>query len=160
VVGGGGSALEQALYLARLRPQGRRGAPARGLRGSKIIRERAFKNPKSTFLWNAVVEDLPGPAAGKVMTVRLRNVTTGALTDAPVDGLFVAIGHQPNTALVKRQVELHPNEYIEVTPGTTQTSVPAGDVQDFTYRQAVTAAGTGMAALEAERYLEAQGLGH
>ena len=98
------------------------------------------------------------------MTVPLRNVTTDALTDAPVDGLFVAIGHQPNTALVKGQVELHPNEYIKVTPGTTQTSVPgvfaAGDVQDFTYRQAVTAAGTGcMAALEAERYLEAQGLG-
>ena len=97
--------------------------------------------------------------------MKLRNIKTGALSDAPVDGLFVAIGHQPNTALFKGQVDLHPNEYIKVVPGTTQTSVPgvfaAGDVADFTYRQAVTAAGTGcMAALEAERYLEAEGIGH
>jgi thioredoxin reductase (NADPH) len=111
-----------------------------------------------------VVEDVLDPSAGKVTTVKLRNVKTGALTDSPVDGLFVAIGHQPNTALFKGQVDLHPNEYIKVVPGTTQTSVPgvfaAGDVADFTYRQAVTAAGTGcMAALEAERYLEANSLG-
>jgi thioredoxin reductase (NADPH) len=103
------------------------------------------------------------PDKGKVTTVRLQNVKTGARSEVPVDGLFVAIGHQPNTALFKGQLELHPNEYIKVTPGTTQTSVAgvfaAGDVQDFTYRQAVTAAGTGcMAALEAERYLEANGL--
>jgi thioredoxin reductase (NADPH) len=164
VVGGGDTALEEALYLARLGRKvdvvHRRDA----LRGSKIMQERAFKNSKITFLWNTVVEDVLDPAAGKVTTVRLRNVKTGALTDAPVDGLFVAIGHQPNTALFKGQLELHPNEYIKVKPGTTQTSVPgvfaAGDVQDFTYRQAVTAAGTGcMAALEAERYMEAEGLG-
>jgi len=97
--------------------------------------------------------------------VKLRNIKTGATTESQVDGLFVAIGHQPNTALVKGQIDLHPNEYIKVVPGTTQTSVPgvfaAGDVADFTYRQAVTAAGTGcMAALEAERYLEAEGIGH
>jgi thioredoxin reductase (NADPH) len=163
VVGGGDSALEEALYLARL---GRRVDVVHrreALRGSKIMQERAFKNSKITFLWNTVVEDVLDPAAGKVTTVKLRNVKTGALTDAPVDGLFVAIGHQPNTALVKGQIELHPNDYIKVKPGTMQTSVPgvfaAGDVQDFTYRQAVTAAGTGcMAALEAERYLEAEGL--
>jgi len=97
--------------------------------------------------------------------VRLKNLKTGVKAEAQVDGLFVAIGHQPNTALFKGQVDLHPNEYIKVAPGTTQSSVPgvfaAGDVQDFTYRQAVTAAGTGcMAALEAERYLEAEGVGH
>jgi len=164
VVGGGDSAIEEALYLSRLGRKvdvvHRRDA----LRASKIMQERAFKNPKISFIWDTVVEDVLDPAAGKVTQVRLKNLKTGATWEAQVDGLFVAIGHQPNTALFKGQVELHPNEYIKVTPGTTQTSVPgvfaAGDVQDFTFRQAVTAAGTGcMAALEAERYLEAEGLG-
>src|SRR5215470_6172795 len=161
VVGGGDSALEEALYLARL---GRKVDVVHRrdtLRASKIMQDRAFKNPKISFVWDTVVDDVLDPARGKVTAARLRNVKTGAQWEAPVDGLFVAIGHQPNTALVKGQVELHPNEYIKVVPGTTQTSVPgvfaAGDVQDFTYRQAVTAAGSGcMAALEAERYLEAQ----
>jgi thioredoxin reductase (NADPH) len=95
-----------------------------------------------------------------VTAVRLKNLKTGAQWESPVDGLFVAIGHLPNTAIFKGKIDLHPNEYVKVAPGTTQTSVPgvfaAGDVADFTYRQAVTAAGTGcMAALEAERYLEA-----
>jgi len=94
-----------------------------------------------------------------VSAVVLRGTKTGALTERPVDGLFVAIGHEPTTALFRGQLELLPNGYVKVEPGTTRTSVPgvfaAGDVQDFTYRQAVTAAGTGcMAALEAERYLE------
>ncbi len=97
--------------------------------------------------------------------VRLKNLKTGAQSEVPVDGLFVAIGHRPNTAVFKGQIDLHPNEYIKIAPGTTQTSVPgvfaAGDCADFTYRQAVTAAGTGcMAALEAERYLEAHHSGH
>jgi thioredoxin reductase (NADPH) len=129
------------------------------------MQERAMKNPKISFIWDSVVEDIMDPAQEKVTGVRLRNLKTGARWETPVDGLFIAIGHQPNTALFKGQLELLPNEYIKVKPGTTQTSVPgvfaAGDVQDFTYRQAVTAAGTGcMAALEAERYLEAQGIGH
>jgi thioredoxin reductase (NADPH) len=163
VVGGGDSALEEALYLSRLGRKVDVVHRREALRGSKIMQDRAFKNSKINFLWNTVVEDVLDPDKGKVTTVRLQNVKTGARTEPAVDGLFVAIGHQPNTALFKGQLELHPNEYIKVTPGTTQTSVPgvfaAGDVQDFTYRQAVTAAGTGcMAALEAERYLEANGL--
>jgi thioredoxin reductase (NADPH) len=163
VVGGGDSALEEALYLSRLGRKVDLVHRRESLRGSKIMQERAFKNPKITFVWNTVVEDVLDPVAGKVTTVKLRNVKTGAASEAQVDGLFVAIGHQPNTALFRGQIDLHPNDYIKVVPGTTQTSVPgvfaAGDVADFTYRQAVTAAGTGcMAALEAERYLEAQGL--
>jgi thioredoxin reductase (NADPH) len=165
VVGGGDSAMEEALYLSRLGRKVEVVHRRDSLRASKIMQERAFKNPKIEFVWNTAVEDVLDPAKGKVSGVRLRNLKTGARWETPVDGLFIAIGHQPNTALFKGQLELHPNEYIKVVPGTTQTSVPgvfaAGDVQDFTYRQAVTAAGTGcMAALEAERYLEAHHSGH
>jgi len=160
VVGGGDSALEEALYLSRL---GRRVDVVHrrdALRASKIMQERAFKNPKIEFRWNTMVEDILDVDKGKVTGVRLRDVKTDAREERAVDGLFVAIGHQPNTQLFRGQVELLPNDYVKVKPGTTQTSVPgvfaAGDAQDFTYRQAVTAAGTGcMAALEAERYLEA-----
>jgi thioredoxin reductase (NADPH) len=160
VVGGGDSAMEEALYLSRL---GRNVAVVHrrdSLRASKIMQERAFKNPKIEFVWNSALEDIQDPSKGKVTGVRLRNLQTNQLTERPVDGLFIAIGHQPNTQIFQGQVDLHPNGYIKVVPGTSQTSVPgvfaAGDVQDFTYRQAVTAAGSGcMAALEAERYLEA-----
>jgi thioredoxin reductase (NADPH) len=160
VVGGGDSAMEEALYLARLGRSVTVVHRRDTLRASKIMQERAFKNPKIGFVWNSAVEDILDPAQGKVTAVRLRNLVTGERTERRVDGLFIAIGHQPNTAIFRGQVELLPNEYIKVKPGTTQTSVPgvfaAGDVQDFTYRQAVTAAGSGcMAALEAERYLEA-----
>ena len=160
VVGGGDSALEEALYLARLGRQVEVVHRRDTLRASKIMQERAFKNPKISFLWDRVIERILDPTSGKVTAVELRNVKTGEVSQRPVDGLFVAIGHQPNTALFRGQLELLPNEYVKVLPGTTQTSVPgvfaAGDVADFTWRQAVTAAGTGcMAALSAERYLEA-----
>src|SRR5229473_2935528 len=165
VVGGGDSAMEEANYLSRLGRQVQVVHRRDALRASKIMQERALKNPKIEFIWDTGVEDVLDPAKGKVTAVRLKNLKTGAQSEMPVDGLFIAIGHLPNTALFKGQIDLHPNEYIKVTPGTTETSVPgvfaAGDVQDFTYRQAVTAAGTGcMAALEAERYLEAEGVGH
>ena len=159
VVGGGDSALEEALYLARL---GRRVQVVHRratLRASKIMQDRALAHPKIGFVWNSVVDAIADPGQGKVTSVRLRDVHTGALTEHPVDGLFIAIGHTPNTALFRDQLELRPNGYVHVAPGTTRTSVPgvfaAGDVADDVWRQAVTAAGTGcMAALEAERYLE------
>jgi thioredoxin reductase (NADPH) len=165
VVGGGDSAMEEANYLSRLGRQVQVVHRRDALRASKIMQERALKNPKIEFIWDTGVEDVLDPAKGKVTAVRLKNLKTGAQSEMPVDGLFIAIGHLPNTALFKGQIDLHPNEYIKVTPGTTETSVPgvfaAGDVADFTYRQAVTAAGTGcMAALEAERYLEAHHSGH
>jgi thioredoxin reductase (NADPH) len=162
VVGGGDSAMEEALYLARLGRKVEVVHRRDALRASKIMQERALKNPKIQFVWDTIVEDVLDPAQGKVTGVRLRNLKTGARWESRVDGLFVAIGHEPNTQLVRGQLELHDSGYIKVVPGTTRTSVPgvfaAGDVQDHVYRQAVTAAGTGcMAALEAERWLEAQG---
>ncbi len=160
VVGGGDSAMEEALYLARLGRKVEVVHRRDALRASKIMQERAFKNPKIEFLWNSAVEDVLDVAKGMVTGVRLRNLQSDEVTARPVDGLFVAIGHLPNTQLFRGQIELLPNDYVKVAPGATRTSVPgvfaAGDVQDYTYRQAVTAAGTGsMAALEAERYLEA-----
>jgi thioredoxin reductase (NADPH) len=160
VVGGGDSAMEEALYLARLGRKvdvvHRRDA----FRASKIMQERAAKNSKISFILDSVVDSIADAKAGKVTAVTLRNVKTSERSQHLVDGLFVAIGHEPNTALFRGQVERLDNGYIKVAPGTTQTSVPgvfaAGDVADFTWRQAITAAGTGcMAALEAERYLEA-----
>jgi len=160
VVGGGDSAMEEALYLARLGRQVDVVHRRDSLRASKIMQERAAKNPKIKFLLDSVVDAIGDTKAGKVTSVDVRNLKTGQVTTHLVDGLFVAIGHLPNTALFRGQLELLPNDYIKVVPGTTQTSVPgvfaAGDVADHTFRQAVTAAGTGcMAALEAERYLEA-----
>ena len=160
VVGGGDSAMEEALYLSRLGRKVEVVHRRDTLRASKIMQERALKNPKISFTLDTVLEDVMDAAAGKVTGVRLRNLKTGAQWETQVDGLFVAIGHEPNTSVLRGQIALHENNYIKVEPGTTRTSVAgvfaAGDVQDFTYRQAVTAAGTGcMAALEAERYLEA-----
>ncbi len=159
VVGGGDSALEEALYLARLGRSVTVVHRRDALRASKIMQDRAFANPKIGFAWNTAVDDVLDVAEGKVTAVRLRDLTTGRTSERAVDGLFIAIGHEPNTAIFAGQLDLRPNGYIKVVHGTTQTSVPgvfaAGDVQDFVWRQAVTAAGTGcMAALEAERYLE------
>ena len=159
VVGGGDSALEEALYLARLGRSVTVVHRRDALRASKIMQDRGFANPKIAFLWHTAVDDVLNVAEGKVTAVRLRDLTTGRTSERAVDGLFIAIGHEPNTAVFAGQLDLLPNGYIKVVHGTTQTSVPgvfaAGDVQDFVWRQAVTAAGTGcMAALEAERYLE------
>jgi thioredoxin reductase (NADPH) len=164
VVGGGDSALEEALYLSRLGRHVEVVHRRDTLRASKIMQDRAFGNPKISFTWNSVVRDIVDPAAGKVTGVVLEDVVTGVRSERKVDGLFVAIGHQPNTGIFRGQVDLLPSGYVRVEPGTTRTSVPgvfaAGDVQDSVFRQAVTAAGTGcMAALEAERWLEAQRLG-
>ena len=160
VVGGGDSAMEEALYLSRLGKKVDVVHRRDTLRASKIMQERAFKNPKIEFVWDSAVDDVMDVERGKVTAVRLRNLKTGALSNRQVGGLFIAIGHEPNTQIFRGQIALLPNGYIKVKPGTTETSVPgvfaAGDVQDHVYRQAVTAAGTGcMAALEAERYLEA-----
>jgi thioredoxin reductase (NADPH) len=159
VVGGGDSAMEEALYLARLGRKVEVVHRRDSLRASKILQDRARQNPKIEFIWNTGVDDILDVQGGKVTAVRLKNLKTGALDEHPVDGLFIAIGHRPNTEIFRGQIELLPNDYVKVVPGTTQTSVAgvfaAGDAQDHVYRQAVTAAGTGcMAALEAERYLE------
>jgi thioredoxin reductase (NADPH) len=164
VVGGGDSALEEALYLARLARTVSVVHRRDALRASKIMQDRARAHDKITFVWNSEVVDILDPAAGKVTGVVLRDVVTGARTRLRADGVCVAIGPRPNTEILRGQVDLLPSGYVRVQPGTTRTSVAgvfaAGDVQDATFRQAVTAAGTGcMAALEAERWLEAQGLG-
>ncbi|PYN22324.1 MAG: thioredoxin-disulfide reductase, partial [Candidatus Rokuibacteriota bacterium] len=164
VVGGGDSALEEALYLARLVRTVAVVHRRDTLRASKIMQDRAFANPKISFVWKSEVVDILDPAGGKVTGVVLRDVVTGARSERRADGVFVAIGHLPNTAIFRGQVDLLPSGYVRVEPGTTRTSVPgvfaAGDAQDSVFRQAVTAAGTGcMAALEAERWLEAQHLG-
>jgi thioredoxin reductase (NADPH) len=126
------------------------------LRASKIMQERAFKNPKIEWLWNSVVEEILGN--GSVSGARIRDIVTGEARDVSASGLFVAIGHTPNTSLFEDQLELD-GGYIKVAGETTETSVPgvfaAGDVVDHRYRQAITAAGMGcMAAIDAERYLE------
>jgi thioredoxin reductase (NADPH) len=161
VVGGGDSALEEANFLTRFATKVTLIHRRKELRASKIMQDRAFANPKIDFRWNAVVDEVLGD--NKVSGLRLRDTETGAVDDLAVDGLFVAIGHTPNTALFQGQLDLHDNGYIVTRPDSTATSAAgvfaAGDVQDFSYRQAITAAGSGcMAALEAERYLEA--LGH
>jgi len=156
VVGGGDTALEEATYLTKFGSKvyvvHRRGE----LRASKAMQDRAFKNPKIEFIWNSVVSDVIGN--GRVAGVRLREVATGQERTLDCGGLFVAIGHTPNTSLFRGMLEMDENGYLIVEPGTSRTNVAgvfaAGDVADHVYRQAVTAAGMGcMAALDAERFL-------
>jgi len=164
VVGGGDTAMEEATFLTKFASHVTIVHRRDELRASKIMQERAASNPKISFIWDSEVAEVLGTEVGHVTGVKLRNLKTGVLTNVETDGVFIGIGHQPNTAVFAGQVELHPNGYIK-THGGTKTSVPgvfaAGDVQDYIYRQAVTAAGSGcMAALDAERYLEALGHGH
>ncbi|MFY9268571.1 MAG: FAD-dependent oxidoreductase, partial [Candidatus Manganitrophaceae bacterium] len=133
------------------------------LRASKIMQDRAFKNPKIRFLWDTAVEEILAGEAGVVNGAVLKNIKTGEVTRRKIDGVFIAIGHEPNTVLFKGQLDLDDRGYIRTQPGTPKTNIPgvfaAGDVQDPTYRQAITAAGSGcMAAIDAERFLEAAGL--
>jgi thioredoxin reductase (NADPH) len=157
VIGGGDSAVEEATFLTKYGSKVYIVHRRHELRASKTMAERAMHHPKLEIVWDSVVSSVGG---GKLMeSITLKNLKTGQETTRPAGGLFFAVGHTPNTAFLKGQVELHPNGYIRVTPGTTKTSVEgvfaAGDVQDHVYRQAITAAGTGcMAALEAEKYLE------
>jgi thioredoxin reductase (NADPH) len=162
VVGGGDSALEEATFLTKFANKvtviHRRDA----LRASKIMQDRARRNEKIAWIWNSTIDEVLGTAHGKVTGARVRNLKTGAVTEMPLGGLFIAIGHTPNTQLVAGQMELDAGGYIVTAPGSTRTSVPGvfagGDVADHVYRQAVTAAGTGcMAAIDAERFLEAEG---
>jgi thioredoxin reductase (NADPH) len=158
VVGGGDAAMEEATFLTKFATKVSIVHRRDKLRASKIMQDRAAKNEKITFVWNSAVEDILGN--DMVVGVRVKNLVTGKVTEVPCSGVFVAIGHRPNTNLFRGQLDMDAKGYIRTTQGTA-TNVPgifaAGDVQDSTYRQAVTAAGSGcMAAIDAERFLESQ----
>jgi thioredoxin reductase (NADPH) len=161
VIGGGNTAVEEALFLTNFATKVTVVHRRDAFRAERILQERLFKHPKIAVIWNSVVEEVRGTEAPrKVTTLALRNVRSGAVTELPADGVFIAIGHVPATELFVGQLDMKATGYIKTEPFSTATSVPgvfaAGDVTDDVYRQAVTAAGMGcMAALEAERFLAA-----
>jgi thioredoxin reductase (NADPH) len=161
VVGGGNTAVEEALFLTNFASQVTLVHRRDSLRAERILQDRLFKHPKIKVIWDSEIDEIRGEDNPlKVTHARLKNLKTGAVSEHPTDGVFVAIGHAPATELVAGQLTLKPSGYVQVASHSTATSVPgvfaAGDVADETYRQAVTAAGLGcMAALEAERFLAA-----
>ena len=159
VIGGGNTAVEEALFLTNFASKVTVIHRRDSFRAEKILQERLFKNPKIAVIWDSEVTEVKGTEAPLGVTaVTVRNVETGEARDVPCDGFFVAIGHAPASELVKEQLELHNGGYVQVEPGSTRTSIPgvfaAGDLTDHVYRQAVTSAGMGcMAALDAEKFL-------
>jgi thioredoxin reductase (NADPH) len=158
VIGGGDSALEEASFLTKFADKVTVVHRRKELRASKIMQDRAFRNPKIEFVWDSEVEDILGDS--KVEGVQLRNIATGEQSRLDVTGVFVAIGHIPNTSLFDGQLDMDQQGYLMTKPGSSETNVPGvfacGDVQDSKYRQAITAAGSGcMAAIDVERWLEA-----
>ena len=159
IVGGGDSACEEATFLTKFASEVHMIVRRDALRASKIMAARAIENPKITMHWNSSVTDVLGVDAGKVTGVELTDTLTGEKQEAPADGLFLAIGHQPNTQIFEGQLKMDEVGYLVTKPDRTATDIPGvfacGDCQDSFYRQAVTAAGTGCAsAIEAERFLE------
>ncbi len=164
VVGGGDTAVEEALFLTKFASKVNVVHRRDTLRASKILQQRAFKNEKIEFIWDTVLVDIKGDKEGGVKAVVLKNVKTGETWEKECQGVFIAIGHNPNTALFRGQLDMDEQGYIITKDSTTETSVKgvfaAGDVQDRRYRQAITAAGSGcMAAMDAERFLEEAGAG-
>jgi thioredoxin reductase (NADPH) len=160
VVGGGDTAMEESMYLSGLCSSVTLIHRREAFRASKTMQARVLANPKIKPMYDSAIEEILDVSQGQVTGARVKNLKTGKTTDVAVTGVFIAIGHTPNTDLFVGQIDLHDNGYIRTRPGTSTTNVPGvfacGDVQDFTYRQAVTAAGTGcMAALDAERWLGA-----
>ncbi len=161
VIGGGDSAVEEATFLTKFGSKVYIVHRRDKLRASKIMQQRALNHPKVEILWDSVITDVTGDSV--VRQVKIQNIKTNHETVHEAGGVFFAVGHTPNTAFLKGQIDLHDNGYIKVVPGTSQTNVPlvyaSGDAQDHVYRQAITAAGSGcMAAIEAERELSARGL--
>ncbi len=161
VVGGGDTAVEEAIFLTRFAKEVHVIHRRDELRAGKYLQEQAFKNDKIKFIWDSVVEEILDPSQDKVTGVRLKNVKTNDITEHQCDGVFMAIGHKPNSDLFKGQLDLNDEGYIQTAPDSVSTNIEgvyaAGDIQDHCYRQAITAAGSGcMAAIEVERFLSSK----